>query len=207
MKLEQRRASGLALESNQADKLSRLGEARTALRAAEQRLDQLLAAAGPELRERVRLLGFRADSGQFGRCGNCGLGGHETAHCPRPAASRSKPAARGKPPPSKPAARGRPPPSKPAARGKPPAGAKLPKPPAAAEHSPAVGKVLVVAEKPSVAKAVAAVMSGGRKRERHNAEGHAPMCALHEFFTHFGPAKGKCSVVVTSVLSHRTSAH
>ena len=34
-------------------------------------------------------------------------------------------------------------------------------------------RVLCIAEKPSVAKAIAEIMSGGRKRERHNEDGHA----------------------------------
>ncbi|KAK3284561.1 hypothetical protein CYMTET_7800 [Cymbomonas tetramitiformis] len=65
-----------------------------------------------------------------------------------------------------------------------------------------VPRVLCVAEKPSVASAIAEALSGGRKRTRSNAEGHAPMCRLHDFFFHFPPAKGKCSVTVTSVIGH-----
>ena len=50
-----------------------------------------------------------------------------------------------------------------------------------------------MAEKPSVAKAIAMMLSGGKKRERGNVDGWAPMCRLHDFFTYFAPARGKCS--------------
>ena len=59
-------------------------------------------------------------------------------------------------------------------------------------HSESVGSVLVVAEKPSIAKAIAHAMSGGRMRTRGNADGWAQMCRLHDFYTYFGPARGKC---------------
>ena len=39
-------------------------------------------------------------------------------------------------------------------------------------HDDAMGAVLVVAEKPSVAKAIAEVLSGGRKRTRRCARAH-----------------------------------
>ena len=61
---------------------------------------------------------------------------------------------------------------------------------------------MCIAEKPSVAKAVAEFMSGGRKRERFSFDGKAPMCKLHDFYTYFPPAKKKCSVTVTSVIGH-----
>jgi hypothetical protein len=67
-------------------------------------------------------------------------------------------------------------------------------------HSESVGSVLVIAEKPSVAKAIANILSGGKKRTRNNTNGNAPMCALHDFFAYFPPAKGKCRVTVTSVI-------
>lgn len=63
-------------------------------------------------------------------------------------------------------------------------------------------RILCVAEKPSVAKALAQTLSGGRQRIRMNLNGHAPMCKLHDFYHHFSPANSKCSVTVTSVLGH-----
>jgi hypothetical protein len=61
------------------------------------------------------------------------------------------------------------------------------------------GGVLVVAEKPSVAKAVASHLSNGKMRTASNADGYAPMCKLHYFHHYFPPAKGMLPVVATSV--------
>jgi DNA topoisomerase IA len=63
-------------------------------------------------------------------------------------------------------------------------------------------RVLCVAEKPSVAKAMALALSGGKQRIRCNTQGLAPMCRLHDFHCFFPPARGVCSVTVTSVLGH-----
>ena len=64
------------------------------------------------------------------------------------------------------------------------------------------GGVLVVAEKPSVAKALAHHLSNGRMRTASNADGLAPMCKLHYFHHYFPPAKGMLPVVATSVTGH-----
>ena len=56
--------------------------------------------------------------------------------------------------------------------------------------------VLMVAEKPSVALAIADVLSHGRKRSR----GARPLVA-HECFAYFTPAGRRCSVCVTSTSS------
>ena len=64
------------------------------------------------------------------------------------------------------------------------------------------GGVLVVAEKPSVAKAIAHHLSNGKMRTASNADGLAPMCKLHYFHHYFNPAKGMLPVVATSVTGH-----
>ena len=63
-------------------------------------------------------------------------------------------------------------------------------------------RVLCVAEKPSVAKAIAAALSAGKQRISSNAEGLAPMCRLHEFHCYFPPAQSLCAITVTSVIGH-----
>eukprot|EP01062_Namystynia_karyoxenos_P028313 TRINITY_DN21465_c0_g1_i1.p1 TRINITY_DN21465_c0_g1~~TRINITY_DN21465_c0_g1_i1.p1 ORF type:complete len:1104 (+),score=280.97 TRINITY_DN21465_c0_g1_i1:101-3412(+) len=59
--------------------------------------------------------------------------------------------------------------------------------------------LLMVAEKPSVANAIAEQLSGGRKRMRR---GLGRGLQTHEFFAWFGPAGARCSVRVTSVVGH-----
>ena len=76
-------------------------------------------------------------------------------------------------------------------------------PPRKPPPSPAVGHVLLVAEKPSVAKAIALALSNGRMRTRRNKEGYAPMCALHDFYCRFPPGGGLCAITVTSVIGQR----
>ena len=73
---------------------------------------------------------------------------------------------------------------------------------AATSRPSSEGGVLVVAEKPSVAKAQAHHLSNGRMRTASNADGLAPMCKLHHFHHYFPPAKGMLPVVVTSVTGH-----
>ena len=58
-------------------------------------------------------------------------------------------------------------------------------------------RVLFVAEKPSVAAAVADALSGGRKRVR----GQPPL-RIHDFYAFFKPAGRRCSISVTSVVGH-----
>ena len=58
-------------------------------------------------------------------------------------------------------------------------------------------RVLVVAEKPSVAKAIAEFLSNGRMRTKR---GIAKMCPVHEFFNRLG--NQKVQVRVTSVVGH-----
>ena len=67
-------------------------------------------------------------------------------------------------------------------------------------HAPSVAKVLCIAEKPSVAKAIAAAMSAGKMRSRMC--GGKGKLRVHEFFQYFPPAKGKCSIAVSSVVGH-----
>lgn len=131
---------------------------------------------------------------QYGVCSRCARGGHTANNCPRGKAVPSTvKAPRGKrhttsaPPVAKT-----------------PASAVATDSPKEA-HTAAVASVLVVAEKPSVAKAIADLMSGGRCRVRQPPDGLAPMCRYHEFFTHFKPAGGKCSIRATSVIGHMAS--
>ena len=60
-----------------------------------------------------------------------------------------------------------------------------------------VGRVLCIAEKPSVARAVAEALSGGK----HCTRGARPL-QTHTLHTYFPPAKRLCHVAVTSVLGH-----
>jgi superfamily II DNA/RNA helicase len=60
-------------------------------------------------------------------------------------------------------------------------------------------KVLMVAEKPSVAKMVAEHLSGGRLRTRR---GQSRALQIFEFIKYFGPARQKCKLMVTSVVGH-----
>ena len=58
-------------------------------------------------------------------------------------------------------------------------------------------QVLIVAEKPSVARSIAEFLSNGRMRTRR---GIAKMCAVHEFFSRLGNERVQCRV--TSVVGH-----
>ena len=60
-------------------------------------------------------------------------------------------------------------------------------------------KVLMVAEKPSVAKLLAEHLSGGRMRTRR---GQSRANQIFEFIKYFGPAQMKCKLMVTSVVGH-----
>jgi len=60
-------------------------------------------------------------------------------------------------------------------------------------------KVLIVAEKPSVAKMIAENLSNGRFRTR---KGISRANQVFEFIKYFAPAKQKCIIVVTSVVGH-----
>ena len=60
-------------------------------------------------------------------------------------------------------------------------------------------KVLMVAEKPSVAKMIAEHLSGGRYRTRR---GQSRANQIFEFIKWFEPAKEKCKLMVTSVVGH-----
>ena len=60
-------------------------------------------------------------------------------------------------------------------------------------------KVLIVAEKPSVAKSIAEHLSGGRFRTRR---GQSRANQIFEFIKWFGPAQQKCKLMVTSVVGH-----
>ncbi|CAD7922143.1 unnamed protein product [Amoebophrya sp. A25] len=59
--------------------------------------------------------------------------------------------------------------------------------------------VLMVAEKPSIAKVIAEHLSGGRYRTRR---GVSRACQTYEFVCHFAPARGRCRLIVTSVIGH-----
>lgn len=67
----------------------------------------------------------------------------------------------------------------------------------AMEHSP---RVLMVAEKPSVALAIANALSQGRKKTTG-----VPPLRTHEMFVFFPPARRVCSVAVTGVCGHMFS--
>ncbi|XP_002155556.4 uncharacterized protein LOC100215195 [Hydra vulgaris] len=60
-------------------------------------------------------------------------------------------------------------------------------------------KVLIVAEKPSVAKMIAEQLSGGHFRTRR---GKSRANQIFEFIKWFGPAQQKCKLMVTSVVGH-----
>lgn len=60
-------------------------------------------------------------------------------------------------------------------------------------------KVLIVAEKPSVAKMIAEHLSGGRFRTRR---GQSRANQIFEFIKWFAPAQQKCKLMVTSVVGH-----
>lgn len=60
-------------------------------------------------------------------------------------------------------------------------------------------KVLMVAEKPSVAKMIAEHLSGGRFRTRR---GQSRANQIFEFIKWFGPAQEKVKLMVTSVVGH-----
>ena len=60
-------------------------------------------------------------------------------------------------------------------------------------------QVLMVAEKPSVAKMLAEHLSGGRMRIRR---GQSRANQIFEFIKYFGPAQQKCKLMVTSVVGH-----
>ena len=60
-------------------------------------------------------------------------------------------------------------------------------------------KVLMVAEKPSVANMMAEHLSGGRFRLRR---GQSRANQIFEFIKYFGPAQQKCKIMVTSVVGH-----
>ena len=53
--------------------------------------------------------------------------------------------------------------------------------------------VLIVAEKPSVAKAIAQHLSKGRLRTASPEGGRAPMCKLHFFHQFWTPTKVICA--------------
>ena len=185
----------------------------------ERKKRDILVAAGPDLCE------------TFGVCANCGVPAHDAKQCPRPK-NPLAPRGNNQPPQRPCSAPADKPPhaTQRAGRGRGmgcsrPAAASSESVPQerqargdgradrvegltaadAAQRAPDHGglpRVLCVAEKPSVAKSLAQILSGGRQRTRTNAQGHAPMCKLYDFFYHFSPAKGKCSVTVTSVLGH-----
>lgn len=64
------------------------------------------------------------------------------------------------------------------------------------------GGVLIVAEKPSVAKAIAQHLSKGRLRTASPADSLAPMCKLHHFHQFWTPTKAMLPVCATSVTGH-----
>ena len=72
------------------------------------------------------------------------------------------------------------------------------------KDDPPPARILCVAEKPSIARALAASMSYGKERTRSPSDHMAPMCKLHDFYAIFPPVcrKRKCSITVTSVLGH-----
>ena len=59
-------------------------------------------------------------------------------------------------------------------------------------------KVLCIAEKPSVARAVAEALSGGK----HCTRGTGGPLQTHMLYSYFAPARRRCSVAVTSVVGH-----
>eukprot|EP01059_Diplonema_ambulator_P018062 TRINITY_DN3022_c0_g3_i2.p1 TRINITY_DN3022_c0_g3~~TRINITY_DN3022_c0_g3_i2.p1 ORF type:complete len:637 (+),score=157.18 TRINITY_DN3022_c0_g3_i2:91-2001(+) len=72
-----------------------------------------------------------------------------------------------------------------------------------ADHNRSMGgdgpKVLMVAEKPSVAQSIAEALSNGRKRTR---KGIGRGLMVHEFFANFPPTGQRCAFKVTSVVGH-----
>ena len=58
-------------------------------------------------------------------------------------------------------------------------------------------RVLMIAEKPSVALAIADALSHGKKRTR----GLRPL-VVHDLYFYYPPARAKCSISVTSVVGH-----
>ena len=175
--LQGRKASGDQLDANQLGKLARAAAVAREAEEAKQQWLSALRAATPTVRT------------HFGCCASCGSPGHAAEHCPRPSVVRSAgPAvahahapAHGPPPP--------PPPP-------------LPPPPKEQKvHNPSVASVLVVAEKPSVAKTIAKVMSGDKVRTRQGGRDHTSPLRLFDFFTYFPPAKGKCAATLTGCVA------
>lgn len=64
------------------------------------------------------------------------------------------------------------------------------------DHLP---KVLMVAEKPSVAKLIAELLSGGRM---HFRKGQSRAVQIYEFTAWFGPAHQQCRILQTSTIGH-----
>ena len=58
--------------------------------------------------------------------------------------------------------------------------------------------VLCVAEKPSVARAIAEALSGGKHCTRNK---NSPL-QVHLTYAYFPPAKRRCSIAITSVVGH-----
>ena len=61
-------------------------------------------------------------------------------------------------------------------------------------------RVLCIAEKPSVARAVAEALSGGKHCTRGSGA-HGPL-QTHLLYSYFAPARRRCSIAVTSVVGH-----
>ena len=59
-------------------------------------------------------------------------------------------------------------------------------------------RVLCIAEKPSVARAVAEALSGGK----HCTRGSGGPLQTHLLYSYFAPARRRCSIAVTSVVGH-----
>eukprot|EP00039_Didymoeca_costata_P011259 m.157356 g.157356 ORF g.157356 m.157356 type:complete len:1099 (-) comp15115_c1_seq3:280-3576(-) len=68
------------------------------------------------------------------------------------------------------------------------------------EHREAAANVLCIAEKPSVAKAIATALSNGKMRTRNCGKNGRLRC--HDCFYHFSPVKDKCAISITSVVGH-----
>ena len=218
----QRKKEGEVLEPNQLTKLGTRKTREEEMAELEKKRRELLVAGGADVCK------------SFGVCSNCGVKGHDATQCPRPKKSAStaissRPASDQErhgharlPANTAKAARG----------GRGVAGSSdhstasglmlvqaLPRHPdgqknpqhtveqvrQSGKEDPSMPHVLCVAEKPSVAKAIAQVMSGGKQRIRTHPDGLAPMCRLHDFYYYFPPANCKCSVTVTSVLGHMHS--
>ena len=136
-------------------------------------------------------------------CETCGSTSHHTNSCPRPKVLLKSQKKQPKPKPTQPRSTN---PRAPSSSLRPAIEKHILRPVGSNTIDPTLPRVLVIAEKPSVAKLIAQGLSNsGAMRTRHNPNGHAPMCKWHEIITFFPPTNSVASICITSVLGHLQS--